>query len=284
MAQTAVDEAVRNIVVHGANPEMICLLDNFCWPDPVESEKTPDGQYKLGQLVRASKGLYDVCKAYGMPLVSGKDSMKNDFKGKSRSGKKLQVSILPTLLVTSMGAITPSKSITPEMKNSGDDLYLLGKTQFGMAGSTVLEHTSSIDKAWDKKLSDVTLSDNITLYKKLHEAIQMGVVESAHDVGEGGLLVSLAEKCIGSNGLGIDIDLGDDSVNALVRAFNENPGQIVVSVKPANREDFLSTIPAGLVKCIGKVTDSDKLEVYSGATKHCEVAKADLKNAWKCSF
>jgi phosphoribosylformylglycinamidine synthase len=60
--------------------KQIALLDNFCWCDPVRSEKTPDGEYKLAQLVRACRALYDVTTAYRIPCISGKDSMKNDYK------------------------------------------------------------------------------------------------------------------------------------------------------------------------------------------------------------
>ena len=57
MAMCAVDEAYRAHIGSGGNPEYAAVLDNFCWPDPVESENTPDGKYKLAQLVRACKGL-----------------------------------------------------------------------------------------------------------------------------------------------------------------------------------------------------------------------------------
>ena len=78
MAVAAVDEAVRAHVALGGDPERMAALDNFCWPDPVLSDATPDGPYKMAQLVRACRGLADACTAYGLPLVSGKDSMKND--------------------------------------------------------------------------------------------------------------------------------------------------------------------------------------------------------------
>ena len=78
MAAASVDEALRNAVCVGVDLEMIAGLDNFCWPDPIESSKTPDGRYKLAQLVRANRALDDVCRAYRLPCISGKDSMKND--------------------------------------------------------------------------------------------------------------------------------------------------------------------------------------------------------------
>ncbi len=85
MAMCAVDEAYRAHIGCGGNPEFASVLDNFCWPDPVESEHTPDGKYKLAQLVRACKGLNKACIDYGLPLISGKDSMKNDA---NMGGKK----------------------------------------------------------------------------------------------------------------------------------------------------------------------------------------------------
>ena len=103
MAQMAVDEAIRNIVATGADIDQACALDNFCWPNPILSEQVPDGDLKLGQLVRCCEGLYDICTTYGLPLVSGKDSMKNDFRGRNGRGEALTISILPTLLVTAMG-------------------------------------------------------------------------------------------------------------------------------------------------------------------------------------
>ena len=63
MAQCAVDEAVRAHVALGGDPDRMAALDNFCWPDPVEGPDTPDGAHKLGQLVRACRGLADACLA-----------------------------------------------------------------------------------------------------------------------------------------------------------------------------------------------------------------------------
>ena len=82
MAACAVDEAVRSHVALGGELDAMCALDNFCWPDPIYSPENPDGRYKLAQLVRAGRGLRDTCRAYGLPLISGKDSMKNDAEVK----------------------------------------------------------------------------------------------------------------------------------------------------------------------------------------------------------
>ena len=118
MAACAVDEAMRNAVAVGAEPGKLAALDNFCWPDPVESPSTPDGQYKMAQLVRANQALYDLCLAYDLPLISGKDSMKNDYgRGKNR------ISVPPTLLVTIIGPVADStKSVTMDLLTSISDI------------------------------------------------------------------------------------------------------------------------------------------------------------------
>ena len=92
MVSCAVDEAVRNACCVGADPSFMAGLDNFCWCDPVKSGANPDGEYKLAQLIRANQALYDVCLAYGVPLISGKDSMKNDY-----SIGEVKISIPPTI-------------------------------------------------------------------------------------------------------------------------------------------------------------------------------------------
>ena len=79
MTACAIDEAMRNAVAVGADLDHLAGLDNFCWCDPVKSEKTPDGEYKLAQLVRANMAIYDYTTAFGVPCISGKDSMKNDY-------------------------------------------------------------------------------------------------------------------------------------------------------------------------------------------------------------
>ena len=80
MVCNAIDEAVSSAVILGADPDKLVGLDNFCWPDPVESEYTTDGKYKLAQLVRACQAFYDLTIEYNCPCISGKDSMKNDYK------------------------------------------------------------------------------------------------------------------------------------------------------------------------------------------------------------
>src|SRR4029077_3715615 len=115
----------------GARLDRIAALDNFCWPDPVQSPSTHDGAYKLGQRVRACRGLYDLTCAYRTPLVSGKDSMKNDS---TMGGVK--ISVPPTLLVSAIGQIDDvADALALDAELERDVVFLLGLTRDETGGS-----------------------------------------------------------------------------------------------------------------------------------------------------
>lgn len=266
MAQYAVDEAVRNVVVSGGDPDMCCLLDNFCWPDPVVSAKNPDGAYKLGQLVRACQGLYDSCKAYGTPLVSGKDSMKNDFRGKDKRGHDINISILPTLMVTAMAKVPMGATVGSSFKSVGDVIYLLGDAGHGLAGSEFASHFEAENAA-----PSMDLQKNLTLYRQLHQALKQGFIASAHDISEGGLLVAIAESMIGGRtGAALSIE-GDNNL-----LFNEAAGRILVSISPAHSAAFEKMFN---VKPIGKVTADEQLSIGKET-----IPLKTLVDAWKKGF
>jgi phosphoribosylformylglycinamidine synthase subunit PurSL len=137
----AFDEAVRQIVSMGGQlPEpgklgestYWCANDNFCVPDSVyDAEKNPDGKYKLAQLVRMCQALADMALAYHVPMTSGKDSMKNDFRA---GGKK--ISVPPTVLYSVAADIADvRRTVTSEIKEAGDGVYVLGRTRDELGAS-----------------------------------------------------------------------------------------------------------------------------------------------------
>lgn len=273
MAQFAVDEAVRNVVVSGGDIDKCCLLDNFCWPDPVKSEKNKDGDYKMAQLVRACHGLYDICNYYGTPLVSGKDSMKNDFRGKNQKGLELTISILPTLLVTSMSKSNINYTVTSSFKEAGDLIYSLGKESNGLAASEFAE----LYKV-EENLPQIDLTANKNLYKTYLTALEKNLLTSGHDLSDGGLLVSIFESAMGGR-LGCSLELNVlDSIDYL---FNEGPGRFCVSVKKENKELFekhFSMIP---FKFLGTVTNDQTLKVKNKNDLILDASMNSLIDAWK---
>jgi phosphoribosylformylglycinamidine synthase II len=269
MAACVLDEALRNAVVCGADPERVALLDNFCWPDPVyDKGKTPDGKYKLAQLVRACRGLYDTAMAYETPFISGKDSMKNDYKVGDH-----KVSVLPTILVSAIG-IVPDISLcaTPDFKIGGDIIYLLGSTGRHLGESLFFRKFGGAS-------CDVPVVDtarNIRVYRTYHGLLKKGLIESGHDLSEGGIATALCESCIaGLRGAEIHLDglqpdgvtKGCSPLDDEEALFSESTGRILVSVEPSREDEFCTACRAIPYAWIGTVTDDKLLTVFGTADK-----------------
>src|SRR5690606_1838892 len=139
------------------------------------------------------------CVAYDLPLISGKDSMKNDY-GKGAT----KISVPPTLMVTVVGPIPDAtKTATIDFKAAGDLVYALGTAKEELGGSEYFAMLSAIGNGVPK----TDFAANLALYKKLSAAIGAGLLRSVHDVSDGGLWVALAESAIGGR-LGFDLDTG----------------------------------------------------------------------------
>lgn len=280
MAEFALDEAVRNVVSTGANPEEMVLVDNYCWPDPILSQKNPDGAFKLAQLVRASQALYELSVEYGMPFVSGKDSMKNDFYGKKADGEKVKISVPPTLLITAMGRVPTLKAITTsELKSEGAAVYLIG--------DTLTDHHSAFELAEQYSgyqvhfpLPKLNGKKQLELYKKLHVAMKNGLIESSHDVSDGGLLLALVETSMATKyGLNINLNLADEQ--ALMKMlFNEGAGRIVITVAERNQKN-VEALFADQCTHLGMTTNSDKLILKNADKVLLEISNSECLSCYK---
>ncbi|MFW6363810.1 MAG: AIR synthase-related protein [Spirochaeta sp.] len=297
MAQCAVDEAFRAHIALGGDPDRAGALDNFCWPDPVESGTTPDGAYKMAQLVRSCRGLYDICDAYNLPLVSGKDSMKNDAR---LAGRK--VSVRPTLLVTLMGIVPDvQRCRNTDFQSDGDVLFLVGDTRNELGGSrlesayqegrlplpgsmdqwrTLLEHQSVLYEYDRIQLGDCPRVDTgraMNRYRWLAEQLKQGNLITVHDLSDGGLAVALAEGCIGGR-LGARVRL--PGTTTLTELFSESASRFIVSVAPASADAFRSAAAdRDDVYEIGLVTEDQVLHI-SAAECEISVGLQDLQQAF----
>jgi phosphoribosylformylglycinamidine synthase len=285
-AQHALDEAVRNAVAVGADPDTMAVIDNFCWPDPLPSERNPDATHKLAQLVRANRGLYDLAKLYGTPFVSGKDSMKNDFVGRSRFGKDVKISVPPTVLVTALAKVPDvSKTVSSDFQKEGDSIYLLGRSRRDMGGSE-LEDAFGLPSSVLKSAPSLNGEENLRLYRTLHQAIQQGLLRSAHDCSEGGMLVALAESAIGGM-LGVSAPMENLTEDLLAFGgslaeffFNESPGRFVVSVDPAKEAAFVKLFAGQHCLKFGTVVpDILRFTRHGLVILDCPVKEA--KRAWR---
>ncbi len=251
MAKLAVDEAVRNLLCHGVDPEKIALVDNFCWPDPTPSEKNPDAEYKLGQLVRTCLGLKEMVETYGMPLVSGKDSMKNDYHG-----EKVKISVLPTLLVTALGHVPDVTTVPRSHAAPGTHLYRLGKKDYDRYFGHFLHECATLPR---ENRRDFDWGALRSFYQRIHRATAAGLVASLHDVAEGGFLVALFETLLLASG-GIDLTV-DAAFDETAYLFSELPGHFVVSVDGTKIELFEKSFDPSELEYLGPVNDSGAIRV-----------------------
>tara|TARA_B100000767_G_scaffold136921_1_gene129648 strand:- start:1521 stop:4544 length:3024 start_codon:yes stop_codon:yes gene_type:complete len=273
MAAASIDEAVRNAVCAGVDVDKIAGLDNFCWPDSIESVKTPDGKFKLAQLVRANRELERICRAYRLPCVSGKDSMKNDYG----TGEK-KISIPPTLLFSVFGDQPDVRfTATSDLKHAGDRLYLVGRSHDELGASEVafmLKESGAAQGIGGTPPQLTNPERNLNLYRALSTAIQNGLVQTAHDCSEGGVGVAVAEMCIGGR-LGATIDLdgtGHDSLWA--RLWGESLGRFIVAVKPEREAEFIQWMTGHPITVLGEAVDNSTLTITDG---YDEIVSADVE-------
>lgn len=279
MAANAVDEAIRNAVAVGANPDLLAGVDNFCWCDPVKSAKNPEGEYKLAQLVRACEALRHFCLAFGVPCISGKDSMKNDYvDGDTR------ISIPPTLLFTALGVMdNVIQAQTSDFKRPGDAIFILGGTWREMGASEACDQLGKTGG----RIPRVDSHSARARYRSLHGLMSLKASTACHDCSDGGLAAALAEMCIGGR-LGCEIDLDQvpafGGLNAFEIMYSESASRLIVSC----REEFASLFETlgmwQICKRIGKVTGDGRMKIKSGDSLIVDAPVEELAAAFRSTL
>lgn len=276
MMASVIDLSIRRIIAVGGRLGHIAGIDNFCWPDPVQSEKTPDGEYKLAQLVRANQSLYDYAKAFKVPCISGKDSMKNDS---TRGGRK--ISIPPTVLFSALAKMDDiGKAITLDVKNPGDLVYVIGSTKSELGGS---EYYAMLG-ATGNNVPKVDAKKSTAIYNAVSGITGKGLASSLHTPAIGGLAAGFAKIAIAGR-LGLEIDLAkipaDGELPAEEILFSESNSRFIMTVPAENRtkvEKLLRNIPYGIA---GKVLKGETLNVSIGGRKLFSAGLAELIKSYK---
>jgi phosphoribosylformylglycinamidine synthase subunit PurSL len=271
MAWAAIDEAVRNVVCVGADPDRVALLDNFCWGNPA----LPD---RLGGLVRASQGCYDAALAYGTPFISGKDSLNNEYV--DALGRKR--TIPPTLLISSLGIVPDVRAAaTMDLKSAGNLIYVVGETRAELGASLYHRLHGALGNGVPAPVPAA-----IETMRALHQAMQQGLVRACHDCSEGGLAVAAAEMCIAGR-LGMQLDLptlprADEVETDPVALFAESSSRFLVEVAPGDARAFEKAMADHVRVRLGRVTEEGFLRVRSlrgKAVVECSVD--ELRRAWQ---
>jgi phosphoribosylformylglycinamidine synthase II len=283
MAASAIDEAIRNCVAVGADPRRIALLDNFCWGDTDRPET-------LGSLVRSALACRELAVALGVPFISGKDSLNNEFRYTDAEGRRQSMAIPPSLLISAIGQVADvARCLTMDLKQPGNALYLVGQTRQELGGS----HFNLVESIAGGNVPRVDAILAKRTFYVLHGAIDAGLVRSCHDLSEGGLAVAAAEMAF-AGGWGARIELERVAVDdepAVVALFSESNTRFLCEVSPDKTGDFeerLQNVP--LVK-IGQVAENQapgsqapsgrRLEMTWRGTTVVSAELAVLKEAWQ---
>jgi len=274
MGIACVDECVRQMVIAGADPGQIAILDNFCVGNPDEPEI-------LGALVETCKGISDAAVAYGAPFVSGKDSFYNYFE--TEDGP---VSIPTTILVSGMGIILKG-SIIPgsSLRRTNSKIAVLGETT-GLMGGSVWARLRGVA---DAEVPGLDCDAAMERYRAFAKARDTGGILAAHDASEGGLGVAFAELGFSEVG-GLDIDIGkipvdSDKHGTTQILFSEAPGRIVLEIAADQVDEVAAYFEGMPFAIVGESNDGSDLHFWNSNTGDQTIGKpepiAQLKESWK---
>ncbi|MEK4081911.1 phosphoribosylformylglycinamidine synthase subunit PurL [Solibacillus sp. FSL K6-1126] len=252
----AVAEAARNIVCSGGQPLAITDCLNFGNPEKPEI---------FWQIQKSAAGIAEACLALDAPVIGGNVSMYNERSGEA---------VYPTPTIGMVGLVKDLAHVTTqEVKAAGDVVYIVGDTKTEFGGS---ELQKLVEGGISGKAPSIDLTVEAARQQSILEAIQAGLVQSAHDVSEGGVAVALAEKTFAAKGLGLDVALTGSAITAL---FAESQSRFVLTVKAEHAEGF-ETIVKDAQK-IGTVTDDANIKISGEAGVLVEGTVEEFRSAWK---
>jgi phosphoribosylformylglycinamidine synthase len=229
----------------------------------------------LGSLVRAAEACRDVAVAFGMPFISGKDSLKNEY----RSGGR-HIVIPPTLLISALGQVPDvRRCVTMDPKDPDDLLYLVGVTKEELGGS----HYHLVNGLDGGEAPAVDLELAPRVFRGMHEAITAGLVRACHDCSEGGLAVAVAEMAF-AGGVGADLT-GLSAKTGLSDAallFAESTTRFVVEVRPERSAAFEVCLKDVPFVRLGRTVKEPRLRIAGRNGEWAVWAPlGQLKEAWQ---
>lgn len=280
MSAGAFDEAVRQIIAVGGrlpDPEakdgiFWSVNDNFCVPDSLyDPEKNPDGKFKLAKLVRMNEALFDMATFFNIPMTSGKDSMKNDFKKGD-----IRISVPPTILY-SMAARIPDirRCVSSDFKEPGDIIFRIGRTYNELGGSEFYALYGELGA----NVPQVRKEDAKRIYLKMMSATERGLLASAHDISDGGLAVALAESAFGGQ-WGCDLDIPDSGIGENAELYAESHSRFVVSTAPEQAAEVEALFGPDCCR-IGVVQDEARMRIRIGGRNCIDMNMDALYRAWR---
>ncbi|MBI4852354.1 MAG: phosphoribosylformylglycinamidine synthase subunit PurL [Acidobacteria bacterium] len=270
-AKLAIAEGCRNLVVTGAKPLAATNCLNFASPE------RPQVMWAFSQVV---DGIKDACQSFSTPITGGNVSFYNETEGEG---------VYPTPVVGLVGLVEDTKQITTcGFKFPDEIVLLLGETKEDLGGSEYLAYlhnqiigqVPSLDLDYEKQIQQFCL-----------KIINRGLVSSAHDVSDGGLLIALAECTLASQsrnliGATFEINLSSqafaDNVSFAAALFGESPSRIIISVKENKLKDVEELAKEQNIVCtrLGR-TGGENFLVKLNGQELINENLAELNNKWQ---
>jgi phosphoribosylformylglycinamidine synthase II len=233
-AMIAVSESARNIVCSGGDPAAVTNCLNF--GNPYNTEV-------YWQFVNAIKGMGEACKKFDTPVTGGNVSFYNQSSDND--------AVFPTPTIGMVGLILDGKKhMTLDFKQAGDVIYMIGQSRNDIGSSQYLvsQHKVELSPA-----PHFELDEEYTVQQTVKAVIANNLVQSAHDLSEGGLFIALLESAMHRN-LGFDIQKQDASIRNDAYLFGEAQSRVVVSVKAADVSAFEKALGNTAFEKLGEVT------------------------------
>jgi phosphoribosylformylglycinamidine synthase len=270
-AVLAVAEAARNVACAGARPLGATNCLNFGNP-----ERPPI----MWQFAKAVEGIGDACRALNVPITGGNVSLYNETDGRA---------IFPTPVIGVVGVLEHAdRVLTNRFQASGEVIVLLGRGDGALGGS---EYLSILHGVLGGRPPAVDLKGERALQDLLVALADARLIRSAHDCAEGGLAVTLAECCFGTDGVGCEVSIEavtvarDGRMNDAAALFGESPSRVVVSVTADNLTDLLSRAAAANVPAsvIGE-TGGNRLRFSVAGRVVVDVPVSDVERLWSTAI
>jgi len=264
-AMSIVAESARNQVVSGAEP--IAITDGLNFGNP----ERPDVYYQLEQSII---GLSEACRALNTPVIGGNASLYNQTPEFG--------SIYPTPIIGMTGLVKSLDHVTTmEFKQAGDFILLIGETRDEIGASEYLDRIHGLVSG---DVPELDLEQEARSQKYILNMIRQGLVRSAHDVGDGGFAVALAESCIHSNygaDVTLDIELRADSL-----LFGESQTRFMLSVNEEHLDLFIDQAGEQGIEAavIGRVTGQAEIIIKNGRETLIHISLGECAHAFNTAF
>lgn len=260
----AVAESGRNLVCSGAKP--LALTDCLNYGNPERPEI-------MWQFEQGVEGISKACRELNIPVVSGNVSLYNETKTES---------IMPTPIIGMVGLLDDlSLKLDQFFKNEGDLIFLLGETFEEIGGSEYLKQIHGLTKGNPPVLD---LEKEKKLWLALTEMNHQKVLQSAHDLSEGGLALALAESCLGDRVLGASITVAE-KYRPDIALFSESQSRILVSCRPGDGENVKNlAVKYGIPFSSLGVVGSDKFTITGQGERWIDLSIQDVKQWWSNGF